>query len=213
VQVQLKDGTPVAITFNNVPSYSLGSQTLQVAGAGEVQAQLAYGGLNYAFVEARSVGIPSLKEAARDALLDGGTRVWLAARAQTKVPGYIGPERIGELRPVDLITLWEPLEDQRGARVANFYAPQTTGRTPSGTGLSARVAIESAAGRLKTGESFVHESLLGLKFTARIARDGISRTGSGSPGVIPAVTARSFLMGTSQWVLHPDDPFPLGFAL
>jgi len=55
--------------------------------------------------------------------------------------------------------------------------------------------------------------LLGLKFTARIARDGISRAGSGSLGVIPAVTARSFLMGTAQWVLHPDDPFPLGFTL
>jgi len=119
VQIQLKDGAPVAITFNNVPSYSLGIQNLQVAGTGEVQAQLAYGGLNYAFVEARSIGIPSLKGAGRDALLDGGTRVWLAAREQTKVPSHVGPERIGELRPIDLITLWEPLEDQRGARVAN----------------------------------------------------------------------------------------------
>src|SRR5208283_2882720 len=91
VQVQLKDGAAVAITFNNVPSYSFGTQIINVAGAGGVQAQLAYGGLNYAFVEARSVGIPSLKDAARDALLDAGTRVWLAAQAQTKVPRHVGP--------------------------------------------------------------------------------------------------------------------------
>jgi proline racemase len=213
VNVKLKDGEPIAITFNNVPSYSLGASSIEVRGIGTVETQLSYGGLNYAFVEARSLGIRSLKEVTRDALLDTGTRVWEAARAQTKVPSYIGPERIGELRPVDLITLWEPLESETGARVANFYAPQTTGRTPSGTGLSARVAVEAAAGRLRLGETFIHESLLGLRFTARIARAGVPRAKSESTGVIPAVTARSFLMGTAQWVLHPEDPFRNGFIV
>jgi proline racemase len=213
VNVRLKDGEPIAITFNNVPSYSLGADTIEVRDIGKVAVQLAYGGLNYAFVEARSVGIASLKEVNRDTLLDAGTRVWEAARAQTKVPGYIGPERIGELRPVDLITIWEPLENESGARVANFYAPQTTGRTPSGTGLSARLAIEAAAGRLRPGAVFIHESLLGLRFTARVTRSGVPRPDSDSTGVIPAVTARSFLMGTAQWVLHPDDPFRNGFMV
>ncbi len=213
VHVRLHDGEPVSITFNNVPSYSLGTQQIEIAGVGRVEMALAYGGLNYAIVEARSVGIASLKQVGRDALLDTGTRVWTAARAQTKVPGCLGPERIGELCPIDLITIWEPLEHETGARVANFYAPQTTGRTPSGTGLSARVAIEAAAGRLREGEAFVHESLLGLRFSAWVARSGIPRANDGPKGVIPAVTARSFLMGTAQWVLHPEDPFRYGFIV
>jgi proline racemase len=194
--VQLKDGDPVAITFNNVPSYSLGTRTIAVPGAGEVEATFAYGGLMYAFVEARNVGLPSLRESARDTLLDAGTRVWLAAREDVK--------RRGEKRQVELITLWEPLEGETGARVANFYAPQTTGRTPSGTGLSARVAIEAAAGRLRQGDRFIHESLLGLRFSGSVA-ETVGTT------IIPAVTARSFLMGTAQWVLHPEDPFQAGF--
>jgi proline racemase len=198
VHVQMKDGEPVAITFNNVASYTLGSRSIEVDRLGKVNVDLAYGGLNYAFVESRAVGISSLKEVGRDALLDAGTRVWLAAREQTKI---------------DLITIWEPLEKDRGARVANFYAPYTTGRTPSGTGLSARVAIEAAAGRLRPGETFVHESLLGLRFSAKVVRDGVPRTGSDVTGVIPAVTARSFLMGTAQWILHPEDPFRHGFIV
>jgi proline racemase len=191
VHVHIKDGEPIAITLNNVLSYSMGMHTLAVDGLGDIDAQLAYGGLKYAFVEAGAAGMASLKRVPHDVLLDIGTRVWTAARNQMQA---------------DLITLWESLDDVAGARVANFYAPMTTGRTPSGTGLSARVAIEAAAGRLEPGEAFVHESLLGLRFTGRVVRrDG--------PGVIPAITARSFLMGTSQWILHPADPFRHGFIV
>ncbi len=211
VMVIVRGGQPVAITFDNVPSYSLGTQSLNVAGIGSVEAMLGYGGLTYAFVEARALGIPSLKEANRDEVLDLGTRVLLAGREQTSLPSYVGPDRIGDARPVDLITLWEPLENDCGARVANFYAPGTMGRTPSGTGLSARVAIEVAAGRLAEGETFVHESLLGLRFSARPVKGQVPQHGNGLAGVVPSVTARSFLMGTSQWILNPDDPFRYGF--
>ncbi|MBL8132547.1 MAG: proline racemase family protein [Anaerolineae bacterium] len=213
VHVQMAGGEPVGITFNNVPSYALGAQTLRVEGFGEVEALLGYGGLTYAYVEAGQVGIPSLREVDHSRLLEVGGQVLSDARAQIHLPAYVGPDRIGDARPVDLITLWEPLhaDDVKGARVANFYAPQTCGRTPSGTGLAARAAIEVAAGRLKTGETFVHESPLGLRFLARPVETGIPRPGDGARGVIPALTARSFLMGTAQWVLHPDDPFQAGF--
>jgi proline racemase len=127
VHVALKDGEPAAITFNNVASYDLGAQTLEVAGVGPVEARLGYGGLTYAFVEARA-------------------------------------------------------------------------------------AVEAAAGRLKAGETFVHESPLGLRFVARVVETNVSRADGGTPGVVPAATARSFLMGTAQWVLHPEDPFRYGFA-
>jgi proline racemase len=210
--VALRAGEPVAITFDNVPSYSLGAQTIEVDGAGPVEALLGYGGLTYAFIEARALGIVSLANVERDVLLDAGTRALKSARAQTSLPAHVGLDRIGERRRVDLITLWEPLRDEKGARVANFYAPQTCGRTPSGTGLSARAAIEAAAGRLGPGETFIHESPLGLRFTARITRTGVGRADDGPPGVVTAVTARSFLMGTAQWVLHPEDPFRHGFV-
>jgi proline racemase len=208
---RLKDGEPLAISFDNVASYSLGAQVIEVEGVGAVNALLGYGGLTYAFVEAREVGLPSLAAASREALLETGTRVWQSARAQILLPGHVGADRVGEPRPVDLITLWEPLDGERGARVANFYAPRTTGRTPSGTGLSARAAIEAAAGRLGEGETFIHESLLGLRFTARAVRMNVPRAGGGTPGIVPSVTARSFLMGTAQWVLHAEDPFRHGF--
>jgi proline racemase len=210
-RVQLRGGEPMAITFDNVASYDLGTRVIDVPGAGPVEALLGFGGLTYAFIEGRAVGIESLARVDREQLLETGTRALAAARAQLSLPAYVGPDRLGAGRPVDLVTLWELLEGERGTRVANFYAPNTCGRTPSGTGTSARVAIEVAAGRLRPGEAFAHVSPLGLRFTARAVRTGVARAGGGTPGVVPAVTARSFLMGTAQWVLHPEDPFRHGF--
>lgn len=213
VEVQLQDGEAVGITFNNVPSYALGSQPLRVDGMGEVEALLGFGGLTYAYVEARSVGIPSLREVDTATLLEVGGRVLAAGREQISLPSLVSPTQMGEQRPVDLITLWEPLGIVKGTRVANFYAPQTCGRTPSGTGLAARVAVEVAAGRLQVDETFIHESPLGLRFLGKAVEMNIPRPDGGTAGIVPAITARSFLMGTSQWVLHPDDPFQAGFIL
>ncbi len=212
VHVEIMNAEPVGITFDNVPSYSLGVQALGVPGYGEVETMLSYGGLNYAFVNAADLGIDSLCDFDRDKLLAVGTAVWRAAREQTSVPSYVGEDRLGAERPVDLITLGEPLTDVKGARVANFYAPNTTGRTPSGTGLSARTAIEVAAGRVSEGETFIHESLLGLQFKSVPKRVNVPAAELDVMGIIPAITARSFLMGTAQWVLHPEDPFTAGFV-
>lgn len=210
-QVRLQAGEPAAITFDNVPSYSLGERSFEAPRTGQVSALTGFGGLLYVFIEAAQVGIPSLCDIPRDELLEMGTRLWKAAREQVSLPAYVGPDRVGEPRPVDLITIWEPLQDERGARVANFYAPYTTGRTPSGTGLAARVAIEAAARRLQEGETFIHESLLGLRFQARAVHMHTPRADGGLAGCVPAITARSFLMGISQWILHPEDPFRHGF--
>jgi len=212
VRVALRRGEPVRITFANVASYDLGDVALDIPGLGQVRAMLGYGGLNYAFVEARSIGIKSLNDTLRDELLDVGTKVWRAARSSIHLPASVSPESAGNVRPVDLITLWEPLEGENGARVANFYAPHTCGRTPSGTGLSARAAIEAARGRLSPEVTFIHESLLGLRFTASPLDVDVASPPGYPSGCIPAITARSFLMGVSQWVIHPEDPFGSGFV-
>jgi proline racemase len=142
-------------------SFGLGEAEFKIAGIGNVRALLGYGGLTYAFICAQDIEIKSLKEYPQDGRLEIGTHLWLSAREEILLPGYLGPERIGEMRPVDLITIWEPLDDVKGPRVANFYAPRICGRTPSGTGLSARVAIETAAGGWMKGKTMCTKACLG----------------------------------------------------
>lgn len=216
VTVELAGGRVRSVTMRSGWSHALGVVTLEVEGLGAVQAELAWGGLLYAFVPAAAVGLrlgADLDPAEREQVLDTGSRIWRAAREQARadVPG------VQAGRPVDLITLYEDIDEKgqsmppgdgqpAGARVANFYAPRTMGRTPSGTGTAARVALLHQAGRLPIGAPFYHESPLGLRFTARVVV-------AGTEGIVSEISTMSYCMGIATLVLRDDDPFPAGFAI
>jgi proline racemase len=216
VTVELAGGRVRSVTMRSAWSHPLGRAALEVEGLGSVPLELGWGGLLYAFVPATAVGVrlgPEVDPAERDQVLEIGTRLWQAARQQVRadVPGV----RPG--RPVDLITLYEDLDEQgrpmlpgegqpAGARVVNVYAPRTMGRTPSGTGTAARLALLVQAGRLSLGAPFFHKSLLGLRFTARAVV-------ASTEGVVSEISAMSYCMGTATLVLRDDDPFREGFAI
>lgn len=197
------NSTLVDTTFRNVPSHLVEVTSLEVPDLGTFSVEVGYGGLTYAFFDAADLGFDSLllsamSDADQDRLIRTGTSLWLAARA-------------GDFsRPIDLITISETLPDGAGFRVANFYAPGTMGRTPSGTGLSAHVAVEYGAGRLGLGQSIVHESILGLRFGGHCLETADSAEQN---AVVPEISARSYLMGVQQIHFEEEDPFQSGFQI
>lgn len=216
VRVRVRGGRVVAATMASGPTYALGTAEL-ATNLGHIPVTLAWGGLLYAFVDATALGLrlgTDLTPAERERLLATGTLLWQAAREQLRadVPD------VARGRPVDLVTLVQELDEAgnvvppgstvqpAGARVANFYAPRTMGRTPSGTGTAARVAALVASERLPLGSVYFHESPVGLRFTARPVR----REGS---AVHSEISTMSYCMGIATLVLRDDDPFPTGFQL
>jgi trans-L-3-hydroxyproline dehydratase len=83
-------------------------------------------------------------------------------------------------------------------------------RSPTGTGVSARVAIHHARGELEPGQILTIESIIGSRFTARIA--GLASVG-GIDAVIPEVGGQAFITGRHEFILDPDDPLTSGFFL
>jgi proline racemase len=67
-----------------------------------------------------------------------------------------------------------------------------------------------AKGEIAVGETFVHESIIGTKFTGEIV--ATSEVG-GHPGVRCAITGRAWITALHQYVLDPSDPFPTGYRL
>ncbi|MBX6341731.1 MAG: proline racemase family protein, partial [Thermomicrobiaceae bacterium] len=79
-----------------------------------------------------------------------------------------------------------------------------------GTGTAARVAWLYATGALGLEERYVHESIVGSRFTARVLRE--TQVGP-FPAVVPEIAGRGFLTGFHTFVVEDDDPLRAGFLV
>ena len=83
-------------------------------------------------------------------------------------------------------------------------------RSPTGTGASARLALMHARGQVTLGTEVSYQSILGSEFRASIVRE--TRLGQ-TWAIVPRVSGRAWITGTSQLMLDPHDPWPTGYRL
>jgi trans-L-3-hydroxyproline dehydratase len=177
-----------------------------VPGVGEVRYDLAFGGAFYAFVDAASVGLVMTPDRFRD-LIAVGSAIKRAVMASREVR---------HPREPDLSFLYgtiftgPALGSGADSRNVCVFAEGEVDRSPTGTGVSARVAIERARGRLATGGSFMVESIIGTRFAGRIARE---LRWEGYDAVVPEIEGSAWITGRSELLIAPDDPLAEGFIL
>lgn len=209
VTCRCREGKVLQVKFRNVPSfvYYLGAP-LEVEGLGTVATDVAYGGMNYALVEARALGLALTPDEARD-ICALGQKIKAAARTQLKVVHPDNPR----IRDVTITEFMGPVS-RRGKRLTALntvvVSPGRLDRSPCGTGTSARLAVMHARKQIRAGEVFDHESIIGTHFLSEILRT--TRVGS-KPAVVTTVAGRAWITSIGQYGYDPDDPFPQGYTL
>lgn len=201
-------GKVKSVRIRNVVSY-LAAEALTVAcpGLGNLQVDVAYGGNFYAIVDVQE-NFPGLEHFTADQLI-AWSRV-LRKQLQ-KAHTFEHPEdaRIQGLSHV----LWTgtPIDAQATARNAVFYGDKAIDRSPCGTGTSARMAQWYAQGKLKPGDAFVHESIIGSQFIGRIEEE---TTLAGQPAIVPSIEGWARIYGLNTITIDPDDdPYAHGFTV
>ena len=92
-----------------------------------------------------------------------------------------------------------------------FYGDKAIDRSPCGTGTSARMAQLFAKGKLKKGETFIHESYIGSTFEGRIEEE--TKMGD-KKGIIPSIKGWAKIYGYNTITIDPeDDPYAYGFQV
>lgn len=91
-----------------------------------------------------------------------------------------------------------------------IFADGEVDRSPTGSGVSARLALLDASGALPRGTDLVTTGLVGLDFTGRVAADADV---AGRPAVITEVEGAAYRTGTHEFTLDPADPLGTGFLL
>ncbi len=205
-RVAVTDGHATSVTLRNVPAFVDGlDRVVEVPGHGALTYDMAFGGNFYAMLPAAAVGL-AVEPANADAFVAAGAAVMEAIDAVAR-PVHPLDARISGCHHV---VFHQAGADGADARAATSIHPGWIDRSPCGTGTSARLAALHARGELAVGEPFVNASILDTRFTGRIVEE---TTVAGRPAVIPEITGRAWITGTSTYGLDPSDPFPAGFAL
>lgn len=209
VRAECRDGKAERIFVRNVPSFAqkLGVR-LEVEGVEALTVDTAYGGDSFVIVDAETLGFSLTEDEAHD-IATLGVRITNAANAQL---GFTHPEN-PDWRHISFCLFAGPLREgpegmETGAAVA--IQPGKVDRSPTGTALSARMAVLHARGAMKDGDRLTARSVIGSTFSGRII--GETRVG-GSPAIHPEISGRGWITGMHQHMLDPSDPWPEGYRL
>ncbi|MDP4259777.1 MAG: proline racemase family protein, partial [Bacteroidota bacterium] len=124
---------------------------------------------------------------------------------------YVHPEDATIAGCSHILWTGRPISPEATARNAVFYGDKAIDRSPCGTGTSARMAQWWAKGKLKPGEPFLHESIIGSLFTGRI--EGTTTVG-GLPAILPSIEGWARVYGHNTITIDPeDDPYAYGFQV
>ncbi|MDT8333061.1 4-hydroxyproline epimerase [Roseomonas gilardii] len=195
------------VRITNIASF-LHSEGLEVdcPGLGTIRVDVAYGGNFYAIVDPQQ-NFRDMADFSASQLVQMSP---LLRHALNERYDFVHPEK-PEIRGLSHI-LWTgaPKHPEADARNAVFYGDKAIDRSPCGTGTSARMAQWAAKGRLRSGDAFVHESIIGSLFRGRVEEAvGLG----GRPAIIPSIAGWARTTGYNTIFIDDRDPYAHGFQV
>lgn len=209
VRADCRNGKAERIYVQNVPSFAADlDQRLDVEGIGTLTVDTAYGGDSFVIVNASALGFSLTENEAHD-IARLGVRITDAANDQLTFHHPENPDWQHFSFCLFAGTLEKGADGlEAGAAVA--IQPGKVDRSPTGTALSARMAVLHARGQMNIGDRLTTRSLIGSTFSGTIVDEV---TVAGRPAIVPEIAGRGWITGTHQHMLDPSDPWPEGYRL
>lgn len=209
VRAECHGGKARRIFVENLPSFAQKiAVPLEVAGIGTLTVDTAFGGDSFVMVDAQALGFSLTPDEAHD-LAVLGARI---TKAGTEALGFHHPTN-PDWRHFSFCQFAGPLErGPDGLRMGSAVAiqPGKIDRSPTGTALSARMALLHAKGLMGPDDRLTQVSLIGSTFSGRIL--GTTTVGD-IPAIRPEISGRGWITGIHQHMLDPTDPWPEGYRL
>jgi 4-hydroxyproline epimerase len=195
------------VRITNVPSF-LYADGLEIdcPGLGRLRVDVAYGGNFYAIVDPQENFRDMADHSAGDLI------AWSPVLRQRLNERYsfVHPQHPSINRLTHLLWTGAATVEEADARNAVFYGDKAIDRSPCGTGTSARMAQLHAKGRLKVGDTFVHESIIGSLFNGKVeAETQVADRGA----IVPSIAGWARMTGMNTILIDDRDPFAHGFSV
>ena len=202
-----KDGS---VAFESVPSFAFAlDATVEAPGYGRIVTDIGYGGAFYAILPAERLGL-SLDAPVRD-LVDAADAMTKATAAQIALDHPDGD---------DLAFLYGTILTDGGdgrdtpSKNVCVFAEREVDRSPTGSGVTARMALMAARGTVGAGETRRFSSITGSVFEGRLASETTMTLRAGRRDAVTVeVAGRAHYTGESRFTLEPGDVLGQGFLL
>ena len=208
ISYTIENGKVKTVKLTNIASF-LYKENLEVdcPELGKLKVDVSYGGNFYAIVDVQE-NFPGLEHFSADQLI-----AWsrIIRKSLNENHSFVHPENESINGLSHLLWTGAVIDPTSTARNAVFYGDKAIDRSPCGTGTSARMAQWAAKGKLKEGEEFVHESIIGSKFTGRI--EGRTKVGD-FDAIYPSIEGWARIYGENTITIDSeDDPYAFGFQV
>jgi 4-hydroxyproline epimerase len=197
-----------SVKLTNVPAdLAAENITVECPDLGPLKVDVSYGGNFYAIVDPQE-NFRGLEDYSADQLISWSRTMRKRINEQHE---FVHPENPTINTCTHILWTGKTIDPKATARNAVFYGDKAIDRSPCGTGTSARMAQWFAKGKLKEGDVFVHESIIGSSFTGRVEK---AVTVAGKPAIVPSIEGWAKIYGYNTISIDPeDDPYAYGFQV
>lgn len=197
-----------SVKLTNVASFLHSAElTVQCPDLGELAVDVSYGGNFYAIVDVQK-NFKGIEHYSADKLIAWARELRKNINAKYN---FVHPENETINGCSHILWTGAVLDKTSTARNAVFYGDKAIDRSPCGTGTSARMAQWYAKGKLKKGDLFIHESIIGSKFIGRIEEE---TKVTGIAAIKPSIEGWAKIYGHNTITIDTDDdPYALGFQV
>lgn len=217
VVVGMENGKAKHVTFQNIPSFMLKSVEIDIKnlpfctkslnpGTDTITCDIAYGGNFYGIIEASDLGLDIHPD-------NASTIVEAAVEIRDHINSFaevVHPEHhfINGLTHIEFSA--EPGHPDANVKNTVVVPPGGIDRSPCGTGTAAKLAALYSKNKIQLNETFIHESIVGSLFKARI----IKTTSAGQlEGIVAEITGSAWITGMHTFTSSPEDELNEGFLL
>jgi trans-L-3-hydroxyproline dehydratase len=206
--VEVTGGKAGAVSFESVPAFLFARDwSVKLPGYGEITFDIAYGGAFYALADCRQFGLEFGQTRVRD-FVDAATALTDKLKAEFPLSH---PDH-GDLAFLYGTILADGGDGSGGSATKNVcvFAKAEVDRSPTGSGVTARLAAMHAKGEIAIGETRIFESIVGSQFTGAVART--TRAGP-HEAIVARVGGRAFYSGKAEFIVEEGDPLGRGFLV
>jgi proline racemase len=206
--VEVRDGKAGAVSFESVPAFLLaGGQTIELPGYGAIGFDIAYGGAFYALADCHQFGLEFGRDRARD-FVDAATAMTNMLKAELPL-SHPDHADLAFLYGTILTDGSDAFSDDVTKNICVF-AEAEVDRSPTGSGVTARLAAMHAKGEIAIGQTRTFESIAGSRFSGAVVRT--AKAGR-HEAIIARVGGRAFYSGRAEFIVEADDELGRGFLL